>query len=72
MYTFLYVYTTNDPKLTTNCFTGVVPSDSVLESMVKETPSGSVNFTAFLSMFSDKLSGEYIVLTMSPLLKLHN
>lgn len=36
---------------------GVCPSDSVLENMVKEIPSGQVNFTAFLSMFSDKLSG---------------
>lgn len=36
---------------------GVCPSDQTLENMVKEIPSGQVNFTAFLSMFSDKLSG---------------
>ena len=38
--------------------TGLNPADKTLEGMVKETP-GQLNFTAFLSLFSEKLSGEY-------------
>ena len=44
---------------TGSTFTGSVPGDSVLEGMVKEAPGSQLNFTAFLSIFSDKLSGEY-------------
>ncbi|XP_052772370.1 myosin regulatory light chain, smooth muscle isoform X4 [Mya arenaria] len=36
---------------------GSVPGDSVLENMIKEAPGNQLNFTAFLSIFSDKLSG---------------
>ncbi|XP_052229112.1 myosin regulatory light chain, smooth muscle isoform X4 [Dreissena polymorpha] len=36
---------------------GTVPSDTVLDGMVKEAPGNQLNFTAFLSIFSEKLSG---------------
>lgn len=35
---------------------GLGPSDKILQDMVKEAP-GQLNFTMFLSLFSDKLSG---------------
>ena len=62
---FYSYYLLTSPTLTPNCFTGAVPSDAVLEKMVKEIPSGSVNFTAFLSMFSDKLTGKYKCLNVT-------
>lgn len=34
---------------------GAVPQDTVLQGMVKEAPQ--MNFTGFLSLFSDKMSG---------------
>lgn len=34
---------------------GTVPQDSVLQAMVKEAPQ--LNFTGFLNLFSDKMSG---------------
>lgn len=36
---------------------GVSPQDKVLQEMIKEAP-GQLNFTMFLSLFSEKLSGE--------------
>lgn len=36
---------------------GSVPGDATLEAMVKEAPGHQLNFTAFLSIFSEKLSG---------------
>lgn len=38
---------------------GLSPSDKILQDMIKEAP-GQLNFTMFLSLFSDKLSGEYV------------
>jgi len=38
--------------------TGSTPADSTLENMVKEAPGNQFNFTAFLSLFSDKIAGE--------------
>lgn len=35
---------------------GVTPSEDILDSMLKEAP-GQLNFTMFLSIFSEKLSG---------------
>jgi len=35
---------------------GQIPSDSVLEEMIKEAP-GAINFTTFLTLFGDRLTG---------------
>lgn len=39
--------------------TGLCPSDKTLQDMVKEAP-GQLNFTMFLSLFSEKLSGKWV------------
>ena len=45
--------------------TGYTPSDKVLQEMVKEAPA-QINFTVFLSLFSEKLSGEYEMTAEAP------
>ena len=40
-------------------FLGAVPSDKVLGEMVKE--AHQLNFTGFLSLFSEKMSGKFRV-----------
>lgn len=44
-------------KLLSNKTIGLCPQDKILQDMVKEAP-GQLNFTMFLSLFSEKLSGE--------------
>jgi len=38
--------------------TGAVPQESTMKDMLAEAP-GPLNFTMFLSLFSEKLSGMY-------------